>query len=31
MKASCGLIDNLSVECKQDWGGVSEAEKMLLI
>lgn len=25
MKASCGLIDNLAVECKQDWGGISEA------
>jgi hypothetical protein len=31
MKANCGLIENLNVECRQDWGGLSEAERMLLI
>jgi hypothetical protein len=31
MKANCGLIENLSVECVQDWGYTSEPEKMLLI
>jgi hypothetical protein len=31
MKANCGLIDNLKVECIQEWGYTCDPEKMLLI